>query len=180
VQRGHASASTSSPPSTKRLDSGCCESTSQQHPERSSFSSRCESISPFAIQKIQTERFDPSASRSRGIFRTWVSPTSTFHLRVPKPTARSSGVIRQIPRSFIGEKCFKNRKDLVRTLKRWETQYNENRPHLAWNGKTSAERVREPAHHPRFWCESCNYCNGLSVLAAAAPWLYRITPDGSV
>ncbi|HYL62821.1 MAG TPA: hypothetical protein VE077_09380 [Candidatus Methylomirabilis sp.] len=28
-------------------------------------------------------------------------------------------------------------------MKRWETEYNEDRPHLALDGKTPAERVRE-------------------------------------
>jgi transposase InsO family protein len=38
---------------------------------------------------------------------------------------------------------FRRRKDLARKLKRWEAQYNEDRPHLALQGKPPAERVRE-------------------------------------
>jgi len=31
----------------------------------------------------------------------------------------------------------------ARKVKRWEAEYNEDRPHLALKGKTPAERVRE-------------------------------------
>ena len=31
----------------------------------------------------------------------------------------------------------------ARKVKRWEAEYNEDRPHLALDGKTPAERVRE-------------------------------------
>jgi DNA polymerase-3 subunit beta len=37
---------------------------------------------------------------------------------------------------------FKHKRDLARELKRWETEYNELRPHLALNGKTPGERLR--------------------------------------
>jgi transposase InsO family protein len=40
---------------------------------------------------------------------------------------------------------FQNKKDLSRKLKRWETEYNEDRPHLALAGKTPAARVQEIA-----------------------------------
>jgi len=43
------------------------------------------------------------------------------------------------------EKRFHNKKDLTRKLKRWEKEYNEDRPHLALKGKTPAERVCELA-----------------------------------
>src|SRR6478672_2982253 len=118
------------------------------------------------------QRFDPSASRSRGIFRTWVSPTSTFHLRVPKPTARSSGVIRQIPRSLVGENA-------SRIERIWFERSNDGKrsttriaPISRGMAKLPLSEFANPLSHPRFCCESCNYCNGLSVLAAAAPWLY--------
>ena len=32
-------------------------------------------------------------------------------------------------------KTFHNKKDLTRKLKRWEQEYNEDRPHLALKGK---------------------------------------------
>jgi hypothetical protein len=44
---------------------------------------------------------------------------------------------------------FNNKKDLTRKLKRWETEYNEDRPHLALAGKTPAERVHELAQPPK-------------------------------
>ncbi|PYU06184.1 MAG: hypothetical protein DMG33_08730, partial [Acidobacteria bacterium] len=35
-----------------------------------------------------------------------------------------------------------------RKLRRWEREYNEDRPHLALDGKTPAERVRELVQPP--------------------------------
>jgi transposase InsO family protein len=46
---------------------------------------------------------------------------------------------------FYQGRRFHNRRDLARKLKRWESEYNERRPHLALEGKTPAERVRELA-----------------------------------
>jgi transposase InsO family protein len=44
---------------------------------------------------------------------------------------------------FYRGRSFKNKRDLCRKIKRWETQYNEDRPHLALNGKTPAKQVHE-------------------------------------
>jgi transposase InsO family protein len=44
---------------------------------------------------------------------------------------------------FYRGKVFKHKRDLARKLKRWEAEYNEDRPHLALQGKTPGERVRE-------------------------------------
>jgi transposase InsO family protein len=38
---------------------------------------------------------------------------------------------------------FRHHKDLARKLKRWEAEYNEDRPHLALKGEAPAERVSE-------------------------------------
>jgi transposase InsO family protein len=38
---------------------------------------------------------------------------------------------------------FKHKRDLARKLKKWETEYSEDRPHPALKGKTPTERVRE-------------------------------------
>jgi transposase InsO family protein len=46
---------------------------------------------------------------------------------------------------FYRGRVFHNKKDLARKLKRWEREYNEDRPHLALEGKTPAERVHELA-----------------------------------
>src|SRR5262249_53604520 len=44
---------------------------------------------------------------------------------------------------FYRGRHFKHKRDLARKLKKWETEYNEERPHLALKGKTPSERVRE-------------------------------------
>src|SRR5450755_4367735 len=44
---------------------------------------------------------------------------------------------------FYQGRHFKHKGDLARKLKKWETEYNEDRPHLALKGTTPAERVRE-------------------------------------
>jgi transposase InsO family protein len=47
---------------------------------------------------------------------------------------------------FYQGRRFKHKRDLVRKLKKWETEYNEDRPHLALKGMTPAERLRELNH----------------------------------
>jgi transposase InsO family protein len=37
---------------------------------------------------------------------------------------------------FYRGRNFRHKKDLARKLKRWEVEYNEDRPHLALKGKT--------------------------------------------
>jgi transposase InsO family protein len=44
---------------------------------------------------------------------------------------------------FYQGRHFRHKRDLARKQKRWETEYNEDRPHLALKGKTHAERLRE-------------------------------------
>jgi transposase InsO family protein len=44
---------------------------------------------------------------------------------------------------FYQGRHFKHRRDLARKLKRWETEYNGDRPHLALKGRTPGERPRE-------------------------------------
>jgi hypothetical protein len=38
----------------------------------------------------------------------------------------------------------------ARKLRRWDAEYNEDRPHLALKGKTLAERVRELVQPSKF------------------------------
>jgi transposase InsO family protein len=61
-----------------------------------------------------------------------------------------NGKVERIPKTdteeFYRGRHFRYKKDLARKLKRWEAEYNEDRPHLALKGKTPAERVRELVH----------------------------------
>jgi len=100
---------------------------------------------PFAIQKIQTDN-----DSSFGPQFTWhLSDLSISHRHIPPGCPEVNGKVERSHKTdseeFYRGKLFKNRKDLVRKLKRWETQYNEDRPHLALEGKTPAERVQELA-----------------------------------
>jgi hypothetical protein len=47
---------------------------------------------------------------------------------------------------FYRGRHYRHKKDLARKLKRWEAEYNEDRPHLALKRKTPAERVLELVH----------------------------------
>jgi transposase InsO family protein len=52
---------------------------------------------------------------------------------------------------FYRGRSFKNKKEIpVESSELWETQYNEDRPHLALKGKTPAETVRELGRQPQF------------------------------
>jgi transposase InsO family protein len=44
---------------------------------------------------------------------------------------------------FYRGRYFRRKKDLTRRLKKWEAEYNEDRPHQALKGKTPAERLQE-------------------------------------
>lgn len=100
---------------------------------------------PFAMQKIQTDN-----DSSFGPQFTWhLSDLGIAHKHIPPACPEANGKVERSHKTdseeFYRGKHFKNRKDLVRKLKRWEVQYNEDRPHLALKGQTPAERLRELA-----------------------------------
>jgi transposase InsO family protein len=100
---------------------------------------------PFAIQKIQTDN-----DSSFGPQFTWhLSDLSISHRHIPPGCPEVNGKVERSHKTdaeeFYRAKRFHNKRDLARKLKRWETEYNENRPHLAREGKTPAERFRELA-----------------------------------
>ena len=97
---------------------------------------------PFAIQKIRTDN-----GSSFGPQLTWHLSDLRISHRHIRPGCPE--VNREVERShktdsqeFYQGRHFKHKRDLARKLKRWETESNEDRPHLALHGKTPAERVR--------------------------------------
>src|SRR6266851_4581990 len=115
---------------------------------------------PFSNSRKATEDKFPNVPKS---FHNWAVPgTANFpfvaaNRQVSKkkyrPGPKPADAPLQVPGSvqldvkFVPriEKRFHNKKDLTRKLKRWEKEYNEDRPHLALKGKTPAERVCELA-----------------------------------
>ena len=98
---------------------------------------------PFAIQKIQTDN-----GSSFGPLFTWhLSDLRISHKHIPPGCPEVNGKVERSHKTdsqeFYQGRHFKHKRDLARKLKRWETEYNEDRPHLALKGKTPAERVRE-------------------------------------
>ncbi|PYT63725.1 MAG: IS481 family transposase [Acidobacteria bacterium] len=98
---------------------------------------------PFAIQKIQTDN-----DSSFGPQFTWhLSDLSISHRHIPPGRPEANGKVERSHKTdseeFYRGKYFRHKKDLTRKLKKWEAEYNEDRPHLALKGKTPAERVRE-------------------------------------
>jgi transposase InsO family protein len=98
---------------------------------------------PFAIQKIQTDN-----DSSFGPQFTWhLSDLSISHRHIPPRCPEVNGKVERSHKTdseeFYRGRTFRHKKDLARKLKRWEAEYNEDRPHLALKGKTPAERVRE-------------------------------------
>jgi transposase InsO family protein len=98
---------------------------------------------PFAIQKIQTDN-----DSSFGPQFTWhLSDLSISHRHIPPGCPEVNGKVERSHKTdseeFYRGKHFRHKKDLARKLKRWEAEYNEDRPHLALKGKTPAERLRE-------------------------------------
>ncbi len=100
---------------------------------------------PFAIQKIQTDNdcsFGPQ-------FTGHLSDLSISHRHIPPRCPEVNGKVERSHKTdaeeFYRGRTFHNKKDLARKLKRWEKEYNEDRPHLALEGKTPAERVHQLA-----------------------------------
>ena len=98
---------------------------------------------PFAIQKIQTDN-----DSSFGPQFTWhLSDLRISHRHIPPGCPEVNGKVERSHKTdaeeFYRGRRFHHKRDLTRKLKRWETEYNEHRPHLALEGKTPAERVRE-------------------------------------
>jgi len=98
---------------------------------------------PFTIQKIQTDN-----DSSFGPQFTWhLSDLKISHHHIPPGCPEVNGKVERSHKTdseeFYRGRWFKNKRDLCRKIKRWETQYNEDRPHLALKGKTPAERVHE-------------------------------------
>lgn len=100
-------------------------------------------IPSFAIQKIQTDSsFGPqftSRPSDLGISHKHILPGG------PEVNGKVERSHKLIPRISTREGISRTKGDLARKLKRWQTEYNEDRPHLALQGKMPAERVRELA-----------------------------------
>ena len=107
---------------------------------------------PFAIQRNQTDN-----DSSFGLQFTWhLADLGIHHRRIPPASPEVNGKVERSHKTdqqeFYNPQRFRNRKDLARKLKRWEREYNEQRPHLALEGKTPAERVAQlaqPSHTAR-------------------------------
>jgi len=98
---------------------------------------------PFTIQKIQTDN-----DSSFGPQFTWhLSDPSISHLHIPPGCPEVNGKVERSHKidaqEFYQGRLFHNKRDLARKLKRWEIEYKGRCSHLALEGKTPAERVRE-------------------------------------
>src|SRR5215467_13845616 len=79
---------------------------------------------------------------------TWhLADLRISHRHIPPGCPEVNGKVERSHKTdsqeFYQGRHFKHKRDLARKLKRWETEYNEDRPHLALQGKTPAEKVRE-------------------------------------
>jgi transposase InsO family protein len=98
---------------------------------------------PFVIQRIQADN-----DSSFGPQFTWhLSDLDISHRHAPPGCPEVNGKVVRSHKTdseeFYRGRRFRHKKDLARKMKRWEAEYNEDRPHLALKGKTPAERVRE-------------------------------------
>jgi transposase InsO family protein len=98
---------------------------------------------PFVIQRIQTDNGSSFEPRF-----TWdLSDLSISHIHIPPGCPEVTGKVERSHKTdskeFYQGRHFKHERDLARKLKKWETEYNEDRPHLALKGMTPAECLRE-------------------------------------
>ncbi len=100
---------------------------------------------PFAIQRMQADN-----DSSFGPQFTWhLADLGIAHRHIPPASPEVNGRVERSHKTdaeeFYGGKQFGSRKQLAGKLRKWEKEYNEQRPHLALRGKTPAERVLELA-----------------------------------
>src|SRR3974390_2466214 len=98
---------------------------------------------PSADAYIQTDNDSSFAPQF-----TWhLSDLSISHRHIPPGCPEVNGKVERSHKTdseeFYRGKRFRHKKDLARKLKRWETEYKQDRPHLAMNGQQPAERVGE-------------------------------------
>jgi transposase InsO family protein len=103
---------------------------------------------PFAIQRIQTDN-----DSSFGPQFTWhLADLGIAHHHIPPACPEVNGKVERSHKTdqqeFYEGKQFRSRKQLARKLKRWETEYNERRPHLALKGKRLPSEFKNSLDHP--------------------------------
>jgi len=98
---------------------------------------------PMAIQRVQTDH-----GNEFGTDFTWhLRDLGIAHRRIPPGCPEVNGKVERSHRTdgeeFYRRTVFRTPGELVAKLRRWEHEYNHQRPHLALAGKTPAERVCE-------------------------------------
>ena len=105
--------------------------------------SRFVSIFPLPSRKSRPITTLRSVHSSPGIFPISASLIATYLPDAPEVNGKVERSHKTDSQEFYQGRHFRHKRDLARKLKRWETEYNEDRPHLALKGKPPAERLRE-------------------------------------
>jgi transposase InsO family protein len=97
----------------------------------------------MAIQRVQTDHCNEF-----GTDFTWhLRDLGIAHRRIPPGCPEVNGKVERSHRTdgeeFYRRTIFRTPGELAAKLRRWEHEYNHQRPHLALAGKTPAERVCE-------------------------------------
>lgn len=98
---------------------------------------------PMAIQRVQTDH-----GNEFGTDFTWhLRDLGIAHRRIPPGCPEVNGKVERSHRTdgeeFYRRTIFRTPGELAAKLRRWEHEYNHQRPHLALAGKTPAERMCE-------------------------------------
>jgi len=98
---------------------------------------------PMAIQRVQTDH-----GNEFGTDFTWhLRDLGIAHRGIPPGCPEVNGKVERSHRTdgeeFYRRTIFRTPGELAAKLRRWEHEYNHQRPHLALAGKTPAERVCE-------------------------------------
>lgn len=98
---------------------------------------------PMAIQRVQTDH-----GNEFGTDFTWhLRDLGIAHRHIPPGCPEVNGKVERSHRTdgeeFYRRTTFRTPGELAAKLRRWEHEYNHQRPHLALAGKTPAERVCE-------------------------------------
>jgi transposase InsO family protein len=101
----------------------------QQHQDGHDFPGEVREHFPFAIQRIQTDNDSVRTTVTRHLCDLRIA-----HYHIPPGRPEVNGKVERSHKTdseeFYRRKHFRHKKDLARKLKRWEIEYNEDRPAL--------------------------------------------------
>jgi transposase InsO family protein len=98
---------------------------------------------PFAIKQIQTDNGKEFSDQFSWSLEDLGIEHRKTKIRSPEENGKVERSHRTDEEEFYRTKQFVSIKHCIQLLRQWEREYNEERPHMALNGKTPQEYLTE-------------------------------------